>query len=290
MSLGLIASLLFLSACVPNKSSSASSSNGSKSTNSNTFTINTVRVGSGSSTYAAIVSGNYYSKFDPVTFAGTCKGDVQKIKVEDTPLSGSTTSQVVNCSNNTFTWSKSLNTENSYSIVFTPMDSSSATISSIDPITKSYTYDVTDPDSPTFVSPTITNNYTITDGTPSITIVGQVLNEVVKIVGPNSSIIPLIPNPDGIHKNFTYIASVAVGTTANFTFVGSDAATNSSSSTITIDSVLTLSVPVAAQELGGSYSTPTGLKIQSTVGFMSEVVVDSNVKHVTGSSGIIGNL
>ena len=279
-----------MSACVPSKNASSSSSNDSKSTDSNTFTINTVRVGSGSSTYAAIVSENYYSKFDPVTFAGTCKGDVQKIKVEDTPQSGSTTSQVVNCSNNTFTWSKSLNTENTYSIVFTPLNSSSAIISSINPITKSYTYDVTDPTAPTFVSPTLTNSYTITNGVTSITIIGQVLNEVVKIVGPNSVIIPLIANPDGIHKNFTYNAAVTVGTTGIFTFIGSDAATNSSSSTITIDSVLNLSIPVAAQELGGAHSTPTGLKIESTIGFMSEVVIDSNVKHVTGSAGIMGNL
>ena len=204
-SLSLIAILLSTGACVPQKSSSSSSSKG---TTADSLALTTVRVGAGAAYNAETYSGNYYSKYDPVVVNGTCKGNVQKIQVTDTPTAGATTSQTVACSNGTFSWTKSLTTETTYALVITPQDSSGVTISGVSPISKNYTYDITNPLAPTYTSPSVTNNFTITNGVTSVTIAGQVLNEVVKMIGPYSLNIPLIPDPDGIHKNFAFNAPV----------------------------------------------------------------------------------
>lgn len=283
--LPLIAVLLSVGACVPTKNASIS---GKVAAESDSMSISTVRVGPGATYNAEIYQGNYYSKYDPVVVNGTCKGGVSKVKVDDTPQAGATTTQTVNCSNGVFSWSKSLNTQTVYALVFTPQDSGGTSLSS--PISKNYTYDTSNPAAPVFLTPSVTNDYTITNGATSTTITGQVLNEVVKLIGPSSVNIPLYADSDGIHKNFAYNANVPLSTTVNFTFTGYDAAGNSAAETMVIHSVLNLSIPVAAQELGGSHTTPGYLIIESTVGFMSETSVNDNVKHVTGSAGMMGNL
>lgn len=294
--LSLTTLLLSLMACIPSRSPSGTGSSGSGSSSifdrPDNLAVGIVRVGASAAINAEIYNGQYFSKYDPVTMYGTCSGNVKKILVEDTPQGGSTTSQTLNCSNETFIWNKSLPAEKTYTIVFTPQDSNGSTIGSVATQTRTYTYDITNPTAPAFISPTTGTSYTITNGVTSVTIIGMVLNETIKLIGPNSVNINLVDNPDGIHKNFTYNTSVAVGTSSSFQFTAYDAATNSASRTITIDSVLNLSMPVAAQEIGGSHATPTGMRIESSVGFMSEVVLDtnSNVKKAIGSAGIMGNL
>jgi hypothetical protein len=278
--------LLFVAgACVPKAGGKSSG----KTSEADAFAITTILVGPGSIAIQPI-SGAYYSKYDPVVFNGSCAGNVHQVTVQETPQAGVMVSQTVPCSNGTFSWSKSLPVENAYAIVLTPQDSTGTPISSLTPISKNYTYDITNPIAPQFATPTVTNHYTITNGNASITITGQVLNDVVTLVGPYSIILPLMSDPDGIHKDFAFNATVPASTSVNFTFTASDAATNSSSSTLTIDSVLNLSIPVAAQELGGSHATSGSLMIESTAGFMSTVIVNSNVKQAIGSAGIMGNL
>jgi hypothetical protein len=286
--LHLLAVMLIVSACVPKKNSVGSG--GSESSETDSLAITTVRIGPGSAFFAEIYNGDYYSAHASVVISGTCKGNVKKILVEDTPQAGATTSQTVTCSNGSFNWSKTYGTQTAYSWVLTPQDTNNTTLSSIAPISKNYTYDGTNPTAPTFVTPSMTNNYTITNGVTNITIAGQVLNEVVKMVGPYSINLPLMVDGDGIHKNFMYSATVPLSSSVNFAFTGSDAAGNSATSTMTIDSVLNLSIPVAAQEIGGSHVATGNIRIESTVGFMSEVIINNNVKQVTGSAGILGNL
>ena len=283
-----MALLLSMSACVPQKSTSPASSG--KSSSEDLLTISSVQVGS-SPTHAAITyAGNYYSNYSGlVVMSGTCASTVISIKVSDTPQGGSASTQIVNCIHGVFSWSKSITTETVDTLVFTPLYANGIPILGASPLTKSYTYDTTPPSTATFLTPSTSNSYTILTGATAIAITGQVLNEVIKLTGPFSIEISLTPDPDGIHKNFIYNATVTTSH-VDFTFTGFDIAGNSSNSTMSIYSMLAIDIPVAAQELGGSHVVSDNVQIESTAGFMSEVTINNNVKHVTGSTGIIGNL
>lgn len=281
---------LTVGACVPQKSSSSSSSkDDSAATAADAIAINGMRVGPSAVAAETDSLGNYFSRFTPLTANGSCKGNVGQVKIEYTPTAGVTTAETVTCSGSSFSWTKSLTTETLYTLVFTALDGSGTAISSVAPLNRTYTYDITLPGAPQFVSPTTGNTYTITDGTQNITIAGQVLKEVTKLVGPYSTILPTMLDADNIHRNFIYSAVVPVGVTSNFEFTAYDAAGNERVSNLAITSTLELSIPVAKLEIGGSTVKPN-MTIESTIGVMSEVVLDQNVVHSSGSAGIIGSI
>jgi hypothetical protein len=282
-----LAAIVLFCGCFPKKKPS-SSSTGKNDELTNSLGISMVKVGSSFSNFAEINNGNYYSKYSDVKFFGTCNGNVAQIKVGYTPFGGSVTEETVACSSSAFSWAKNLTSETNYSVVFTPLDTTSATVSDVPVITKSYTYDTTAPAIPTFISPTTDTSFNITDGSTSVTIIGQVLNEVVKLIGPSSVQIPLIADADLVHKNYVYNVSVPAGSNVSVSFTAYDLATNTSTVTMNISSAAGLNIPIASQEIGGS-RVNSGLRIDSSVGFMSDVIINNNVKHITGSAAIMGN-
>ena len=278
--------VLVVTACVPVKLGGS----GNKAAVPNAFAITTVVVGPGPTVAIQPIAGNYYSKYAPMTINGSCAGAVSKISVQITPQGGSATTSTVNCSVGIFQWPQNLTVENLYAIVLTPQDSSGAAIAGLNPISTNFTFDITAPIAPSFVSPTITHNYTITNGTTAVTIAGQVPLDVAKLVGPFSINIPLTPDPDNIHQDFFYNATVPVSSTADFTFTAFDLATNSSSSTMSVVSQLNLSIPITANPVGGSHVLNHNVTIDSTVNAISGVVVDHTVTNSVGPAGIIGNM
>jgi len=274
--------VLLATACVPVKLGSGGNS---KTNAPNAFAIKTLVVGSPPVAIQA-VGGNYYSKFAPMTINGTCSGAVSQISIQVTPGTSST----VPCSGGTFLAPQNLTVENTYAIVLTPQDSGGSAVSGLTPISTNYRYDTTAPVAPAFVSPTFSHNYTITDGSTSVTIAGQVNADVSKLIGPFSINIPLVPDVDGIHQDFVYNATVPVSTTSDFTFTAFDLATNSSSSTMSIVSQLNLSIPITANPSGGSHVVNSNVTIDSSVSAISGVTVDQNVTNAVGHAGILGNM
>jgi hypothetical protein len=292
-SIPLIAITLMLasSACLPKRgggggdSPSSTSSTGS----SNLFSTTSVRTGSSGTSPNTDPIGNYYSHDPLYTITGACRGSVGKVLIEITPQSQSTVQEYTDCTNETFTWSKTFASENFYAVKLTALDSHSQAISSLSSINKTLVYDITSPTAPTFLTPTTTTSYTITDGSSQVTVTGQVLNEVNYLVTGGSERITLTPNPDHLHQDFSYTVSVPQSSTVNTTFTALDYAGNSASSSMSIQSVINIVVPVAANELGGS-QVLDGVFIQSTVGLFQGAVVSDHTQLSTGSTGIVGDM
>lgn len=278
---------LSASSCVPKKGGGEGGVGRSTTDQTPLFTVFSMKVG-GSNIPPTDSSGTYFSKYDPLSIAGACRGGVASVQVAVTPLSQSTVTETVPCTSTLYSWSKSLTTETSYVIVLTPLDENSQQIPELSPVTKNYVYDVTDPAPPAFLTPTTGTSYSVNNGQTSFTITGQVLNEVSELNGPGMTNIPLVSNADGIHKDFSYPLTVPVGSTVNATFNAYDGARNTSSSSMSIQSVLNLAVPMAAAESGGIGVTG-GLLIHSSVGPANGISLNSSLKFITGAAGIVGN-
>ncbi|MBS1960098.1 MAG: hypothetical protein JST80_11540 [Bdellovibrionales bacterium] len=280
--------LQFTAACVPKKNSSGSdSSTGSSTTNNSPlFSLNSFKVGGNSPMSDA--SGVYYSKYDPVTITGACRGGVSEVYVELTPQSSSTTAETVNCSGNVYTWTKSFSTQTSYTITLTPRDGGGTPVNGLAPITKHYVYDTTAPAAPTFLTPTTSTTYSVSDGTTNFTITGQVLTDVTTLLGPGNTLLTLTANADAIHQDFSYAATVPVGSSIVFDFIAVDQSGNVSASAMTITNLMSTMVPMAYRTSGGSIDVG-GLTIQSSVGFTNGIMQNSNVELITGAAGIVGS-
>ena len=279
-----------LTACTQGGNASSNSNTVRSSASSNALTLTAFKIGPTGSSYAELYSGIYYSKLNQILVTGKCSGNVKKIQMNIAANNGINSSDNANCSNGTFTWNKTFALEMSHLIEFVPQDQDGKKISDLSSLIKTVVFDKTPPEAPTFTLPTSSEQYTITDATSRLLIKGQVTKEIKKMVGPNSLNLALAPDQDGIHLNFMYYANITIGGTIPFTFTAMDGAGNASIKTMTINSLIDVSVPVTAQEIGSSTVTSNGITIQSTAGFLSGSSINSNVKNVTGSAGIIGNL
>ena len=276
-----------VSACIPKRNSSAGID--SSRSSSNTLSVTSVKTGSSQKIPKTDPLGNYYSS-DPVyTFTGVCRGSIKKVRIEITPLAQAPTSEVVNCTNESFSWNKTFSSENSYAVKLSALDETATVLGAIPVVNKVLVYDITQPTAPTFVTPTTGSSYVVNDGRAQITITGQVLNEVAILLGSSQQVIPLTPNPDHIHQDFTYTLALITGNTVTATFTAFDYAENSNTNSMAVQSQLTLSIPVAANELGGSFVN-NGLLIQSTVGVLSGPSISGSTQMTLGSSSIAGEL
>jgi hypothetical protein len=224
---------------------------------------------------------------NPLTVKGVCQGTIKQVQVTITPQSGAATNELVTCSSAAFTWSKTFSVEKAYTLKFTAMDGNATAITSFATITKNFTYDATAPTQPSFLTPTTGATYTISNGTTSVTITGQTLTDAVRLVGPNNLDVALTPNVDGIHNDFSYVATVPVGTNLLYGFATYDFAGNSSSNSLRIISLQNILITASGNDLGSSLVN-AGLIIQSSVAVDAAVVTNQTVKLQSGTTAIMG--
>jgi len=277
-----------LSACFPKHSDgSFGHSDSAKTPSSNLFSVTHIQTGSPAVSPNTDPQGWYYSRDPHYTVSGVCRS-VQKVRIKITPAIQSPTQETVNCTNDAFTWTQAFTGEDTYAIQFIALDSSGTPIGSIAPIHKTLVYDITPPSAPIFSSPTTSTQYTINDGRTQITITGQV-GDADLVRGPSGQTVALTENPDHVHQDFSTSVAVPHGSTLLETFTASDYAGNTASTTLSLDSTVALSVPIAANELGGS-AVFNGVFVQSSIGWNSAAVVNDHVQWTSGSAGMIGDL
>ena len=275
-----------LTACFP-KHSDGSFGHSSDTPDSHLFSVTRVQTASPAVSPNTDPQGWYYSHDPHYTVSGVCRS-IQKVRIEITPAVQSPTQETVDCTGDAFTWSKAFSGEDIYTIQFVALNSSGTTISSIAPIQKTLVYDITPPSAPVFLSPTTTTQYTVNDGRTQITIEGQV-GDADLVRGPSGQTVALTENPDHVHQDFSTSVAVPHGSTLLETFTASDYAGNTASTTLSLDSTVDLSIPIAANELGGS-AVFNGVFVQSSVGWDSGAVVNNHVQWTSGSAGMIGDL
>lgn len=285
----LIVSTLGISACLPKRAGSGADSSSTSAPVENLFSVNSVKTSSSNIAPNVDPVGRYYSTDPLYTVSGVCRGDVQKVLVQLTPQSQTTTEEVVNCSNNAYTWTKTFPSENSYAVRLIALNSNSVTVAGMAQALKTLVYDITAPATPTFLTPTTASSYLLTDGSTQLTVTGQVLKDTDILLGPTNLPVTLSPNADNIHLDYSYTVSIPNNTAVNASFKALDYAGNSAVNTMSIQSMIGIKIPIAANELGGSAEF-NGVYIQSTISLYPDVVVNDYLGIKNGSTSILGDM
>ncbi len=279
-----------LTACTGSGSAGNSSTKKTTAINStevNTFSISSYQTGSSPLIKTSVYDQTHYTRFNNLIINGLCGGTVKKISVQMMAPSG-TQIETIPCTSNTFTWTKTLSSEGIHQLEWVPQDDSDQKVAQLNSIQSTVVYDITSPAAPELISPTTQNTYVITNATTKILIKGRTLKDSKRITGPLGVNLVLQPDLDGVHLNFSYMASVPVGATTALIFKNYDAAGNEASSTLTIESKTDVMIAASAQEVGSSVVTSGSITIHSTAGYMSGRWINSNIKNTVGTSGIIG--